>query len=152
VRREVPTLLLADLAEQVLRGEGSVRLEVRGDSMRPTLRTGDRVTLAPREPRLLRAGCLVAVRTPEGMRVHRFVGLDEKGWVRTAGDAVDHRDAPVPEQSLLGEVIEVERDGCRQRPVVGRAALWRWEARRVPSALRRRLGRSLRRLAGRTDS
>ena len=87
--------LLAELARDVLERDARIRFVVRGQSMLPAIRSGDRVTVAPlaRDPR---PGELIALRTTEGLMVHRLVGLRADGTGLTAGDSVDHRDAPRP--------------------------------------------------------
>lgn len=137
--RAVSSADLAALAGEVLEKGKPVKLEVQGESMRPTLLPGDRITLAPVRYADLRYGCLIAYRAEEKLVVHRFLGTLQGGWLRTAGDAVDHRDAPVNPDLLLGRVVGVEREGRTFLPRSGRLEALRWEARRVPAWLRRRL-------------
>ena len=62
--------------------------------MRPTLRSGDRVTLAPPARPPVR-GDLVALRTGNGLVIRRYVGRSPEGWIDTASDNVDTVEAPV---------------------------------------------------------
>jgi hypothetical protein len=139
--RRISASELAGLAGEVLDGGRPVSFEVLGESMRPTLLPGDRITLAPTETRNLRVGSLVACRGAGSLVVHRFLGFLPDGYLKTAGDAVNHRDAPVPPDALLGVVVGVERDGKTFSPRTGRLEALRWEARRIPAWLRRRLNR-----------
>jgi len=141
----IPAGVLADMAGSILDKGRRVTFEVRGDSMLPTLRSGDRVTVAPPGERSLRPGCLVAWRNSDSLVVHRFVQMLPDDRFLTAGDAVDHRDAPTPGESLLGVVISVERDGKSFLPVSGRLMLLCMEIRRIPAWVRRRVSRLFKR-------
>lgn len=137
--REVPSRVLAEMASEAIAAGVEVRVAVRGRSMEPTLVNGDVVTLAPVEKKRLRPGCIVAWRTDAGMVVHRYLGRLSDGRLRTAGDNVGHRDRPPRREDLVGIVVEVERGGRRFVPRAGGLEALRWEVRRVPAWLRRRL-------------
>jgi hypothetical protein len=83
---------------------------VRGGSMRPTLREGDEVLLAPAVE--LSPGDVVVVRLPgrSGTVLHRVVSLADAGVV-TRGDACAHLDPPAPRTAVLFRALARRRDG-----------------------------------------
>ena len=103
--RVVPATVSADLVQRVIAKAARVRLPVRGEAMRPTLRSGDRVTLAPPAQPPVR-GDLVALRNGDGLVIRRYVGRSSEGWIDTV-------EAPVPETALSGLVVAIERGGRR---------------------------------------
>lgn len=143
--RAVPAALVVDLTRRVLEQEARIRFRVWGESMRPTLRSGDHVTLAPIRQRPPCRGDLVALSTDDGLMIHRYLGRRPDGKILTAGDNVAYRDAPSPEEALIGVVEEIDRDGRPPRRWGNRIALWIAEARRVLPALRRRCHELIRR-------
>ena len=103
-----------------------VRLTVTGSSMRPFIRHGEVVELAPAEGAVA-FGDIVLARVPGGPyvihRVIRVRGCDV--WLR--GDAQFRRQGPLPGEAVLGRVVtaggqgrtrELARDGWR---LAGRA-------------------------------
>lgn len=104
------------------------------DSMRPTLRPGDGVLVAPCAPRDLRAGDLVVVRRPGGPVCHRFLRR-RGGRLVTQGDNAWRTDRPAPEEALVGRVVSIlspagnRPAGARQRwsglaLILGRRLKW----------------------------
>lgn len=81
--------------------------------MRPTIRNGDVVTLAPVGTRPPAPGDIVAIRTADRLVVHRVVTVhvDSTGQARlvTRGDAHADTDPPVPATAVLGRVTAVHR-------------------------------------------
>lgn len=105
------------------------------DSMRPTLRPGDGILVAPCAPRDLRAGDLVVVRRPGGPVCHRFLRRNGNRLV-TQGDNAWRTDRPVPENALVGKVVSIlspeggRTTGARDRwgglvRILGRRLAWR---------------------------
>jgi hypothetical protein len=119
VRRAVHAILRRALAEGRM-----LTLEALTGSMRYLVRPGDRLTVGGAAPTELRRGDVVAVATPFGYRVHRFVGLDGAGWLRTRGDFKAAPDAPTPPDALLGRVLRLHR-GAAVVELTGRRAWWR---------------------------
>lgn len=113
--------------------------------MRPTLRSGDRVTLAPPARPPVR-GDLVALRTGDGLVIRRYVGRSPEGWIDTASDDADSVEAPVPETALSGLVVAVER--CGRRVELGSGT--RGVIRKAVVALTRRCNATARELVRRT--
>lgn len=95
-------------------------LFVRGDSMRPLFRPGDRIVFIPCLIEELRRGDVI-IFVPDGQRervVHRVVSTGP-GGVRTRGDANPSRDpGEVRQASLVGRAVAAERGG-RVVPVAG---------------------------------
>jgi hypothetical protein len=143
--RVVPATMSADLVQRVIARAALVRLPVRGKAMRPTLRSGDRVTLAPPARPPLR-GDLVALRTGDGLVIRRYVGVSSEGWIATTSDDLDTVEAPVPETALSGLVVAVERCGRRVEFGPGRQGV----TRRAAIALARRCRATVRELVRRT--
>jgi hypothetical protein len=143
--RVVSATMSADLVQRVIAKAAFVRLPVRGEAMQPTLRSGDRVTLAP-PARPPARGDLVALRTGDGLVIRRYVGRSSEGSIATASDNVDTVEAPVPETALSGLVVAVER--CGRRVELGSGT--RGVIRKAVVALARRCSSTARELARRT--
>ena len=92
-----------------------VRIEVTGLSMRPFLRGGERVTIAPSSPAQVRSGDLVFFLDGHDLPVlHRIVSRKNAaaGPVFVArGDGVAQRDEPFAPDRILGKAIRVEWPG-----------------------------------------
>ncbi len=88
---------------------------VRGGSMRPALREGDEVLLAPAVE--LAPGEVVVLRLPgrPGTVLHRLVEVGEAGVV-TRGDACARLDPPAPRSAVLFRAL-ARRRGGREEPV-----------------------------------
>lgn len=112
--------------------------------MHPALRSGDVVTIAPTLGAPVPVGAVVAAEAPGGggLVVHRVVGRSEAALL-LRGDNAERADGTVPEGSVLGVVVRVERNGRLVRP--GPVSL------RLPFAALVRVGgvRRLNRLKGR---
>jgi hypothetical protein len=103
-----------DLAVEVLRTSGRVRLAARGYSMLPSLWPGDVLTIQASTLAQLVPADLVLYWRDGIFFVHRVVRhTQDDGQVRliTRGDSMPHPDQPVSSQEVLGKVTAVERDG-----------------------------------------
>ena len=109
----LPGLDTGQVALDVLRAGGSVRLVARGHSMTPAIRDGDRVELEPlgSPPR---PGDVLACEADGSLVIHRLVGRPG-GRLELRGDAAPARDQPLAPGAALGRVVRVERGG---RPVL----------------------------------
>jgi len=119
-----------ELAAEVLRSSGRLRLRASGASMLPavwpgdilSVRSHDAVEVLPGDIVLFgREGKLVAHRV-----VERSLCQDRIQWV-TRGDCVEGNDAPVSSRELLGRVTAIERGSRRLTPhqsAASRLASW----------------------------
>lgn len=82
------------------------RIEVHGDSMRPTLRPGDRLLIVWWPRAAMRPGQLVAVRRPDRIVVKRVAAVTS-ATVDVAGDnpAASSDYAAVPKGDVLGRAV-----------------------------------------------
>jgi hypothetical protein len=110
-----------------LAAEAPVDATVRGGSMAPLLKDGDRVRIA--RARLYLPGDIVAFRAGDGRIVaHRLLGYRlHQGRLAgiTQGDAVAQPDPPVPFGQLLGRVVS----HFRGEEKAGLEPLVSWSAR-----------------------
>jgi len=108
------------LARAVLGRGYSLRFLAKGFSMAPFIRDGDVLTLAPRAGKRLRPGDIVAYVNPSDGRlsVHRIIAW-RAGKITIKGDNVPMPDGTFAEDSVLGIVRRVERDGRVVRPGFG---------------------------------
>lgn len=100
--------LLAPLLRDLGAEGGSAEFPVRGNSMRPMLRDGDQVRLAPVTDADVRLGDIVLRVEPARPIFHRVVGRwpSRDGWrILTKGDGACRLDPPLPPDRLVGRVI-----------------------------------------------
>ena len=102
--------LKCDLASEVLRTSGHLRLQVNGWSMLPSIWPGDTLQLERTRRGELRAGDIVLFLRDRRLFAHRILttGPDT---VTTRGDAMAQPDPAVGEDPLLGRVAYIVRDG-----------------------------------------
>jgi len=153
-----PELRLSNLGQlELLRAfaerGAQLRTHVTGSSMRPFIRDGDVVTLAPLDGGVPRVGEVVAavLPDPERLVVHRVVARRGDGWT-IRGDACPRPDGVVGSADVLGRVVRVERGGrVVSRGATSAAALGATVAalsrRGVPAAAVRLGGRPRRAVA-----
>lgn len=119
--------LKCELAAEVLRSSGNLRLQVTGWSMIPTLWPGDILMIAQVDPELLSEGDIVLVDRDRRLFAHRLVARNfEKSEILTRGDAMRTPDPLVAPNKLLGRVSFILRNGrCiearRRMPISERA-------------------------------
>ena len=88
-----------------------MRVPLDGDSMRPLIRRGrDIVSIVPLK-RPLKRGDVVLFEFPHGRYVVHRVYRMKENRVRTLGDNCWNPDPWMPETSVLGLVLQAERDG-----------------------------------------
>lgn len=119
-----------------------VRVKV-GPCMSHLLRTGDEAVLDPCDWRDLKAGDLIALSTPAGPVLHRFIGR-RRGLLLTKGDRAPAFDRLTPPEALLGRVGGIVRGGrilrrARGLPLRELPAVTASLARGLASLVRRRL-------------
>jgi len=112
-----------ELAVEVLRRGGPVRIKARGASMLPFLRNGDIVAVTPTALTGVNIGDIVCYEAAAGrLFLHRAIRRDGPRIV-TKGDALSCTEVIDPAQ-LLGTVVAIERRGCTKR-LDSRVARWR---------------------------
>ena len=145
---ECPGMDLIPLSAEVL-GQGcALRFRAHGQSMRPFIRDGQAVEIAPVPGRGLRAGDIAFYRLSNGcLRAHRVVKRWSQGsatFLQTRGDGCYRADAPINSAQVLGVVVAVRRGGRWRRldrglprmagliwsaALPARAVVWPWLAR-----------------------
>lgn len=109
---------VTQLAHEVLRRGGIVRVPTFGCSMHPLIRAGDMIHVQPVGPTSFGVGDIVVYESGCRMIAHRVVRRWEENGCQlllTKGDAFDGCDPPVPISRLMGKVMLVERGRERIR-------------------------------------
>ncbi len=107
--------LKCELADEVIRGTGYLKLRVTGWSMLPSIWPGDTLELERANCCQLSPGDIVLFRRNSGLCVHRVFAVCGNA-VLTQGDAMRQPDPLVPEHDLLGRVTHIVRGGKIIRP------------------------------------
>jgi len=100
------------LCREALAREGELWFRIDGHSMRPMLRTGDRVLIRPCTVDALAWGDLVLLNAGDSLCLHRVImsaGWCGSGRVNTKGDACSRWDLPAAEESVIGKGIAIRR-------------------------------------------
>ncbi|MGA8491037.1 MAG: S24/S26 family peptidase [Terriglobales bacterium] len=97
-----------DLAADVLRAGGSIRLQALGSSMLPSIWPGDVLRIERKPAEEVVAGDIVLVARAGRFFVHRLIEKRESGWV-TRGDSLSQNDETVAEAQVLGKVSHIHR-------------------------------------------
>jgi hypothetical protein len=109
--------LKCELAADVLRSSGKLRLQVTGWSMLPTIWPGDTLLIERTEAESVSVGDIVLIGRDGRLMAHRLVtkGIDEAGLV-TRGDGMESADPAADQSKLLGKVTLIVRKGRLIRP------------------------------------
>lgn len=111
-----------ELAGELLKRGGCLRLKARGGSMIPSLLDGDLVLVVPTEGRTIVVGDVICYETsPERLFLHRVIGRDGERFV-AKGDALAYSEVVFPSK-VLGKAVVIERHG-RIRRLDSRPAQW----------------------------
>jgi signal peptidase I len=111
-----------DLAEEVVRKFGRVRLRITGTSMMPCMLPGDLVTVRRASINEISRGEVVLFKRPNGFGLHRVVAKPAASStfaLLTRGDRLQYNDPVISSEALLGRVERIERNG-RQFPTAVR--------------------------------
>jgi signal peptidase I len=109
---ETEHALKCELASEVLRSSGKLRLRVTGWSMLPVVWPGDTLTIERIETETVSEGDIVLCARDRRFSAHRVVRKDgANSALLTRGDAMPQPDPPVPNNNLLGKVTMIERNG-----------------------------------------
>jgi len=128
--------IFSSVIEHALASGTAVQFRAEGESMYPTIRDGETVTVAPASPDAIVRGDIVLFRLRRRVLAHRVVSVTVSGndrFFELRGDAKAAGDGPAGANEILGKVINVRRNG-RVIPLSGARARVR---RRVRSALSR---------------
>lgn len=142
--------LRCDLAADVLRRFGELRLQVNGTSMLPSICPGDVLTVHRQNIDHVRCGDIVLFERDDRLYAHRVLKkVEGRGGtlVIARGDALPEEDPPVYADELLGRVTSILRGRSRIDPRNGLTASERlvawlarqsgWFARLASQALQR---------------
>lgn len=88
----------------------SLRVQVAGSSMQPTLRPGDTLLLERGTVASVRPGDLLTVQIGSQLQTHRLLRRTAS-HLYTRGDACVQSDPPTPTTALIGRVQQIERSG-----------------------------------------
>jgi signal peptidase I len=108
-----------ELAGEVLRSSGSLRLRVTGRSMLPAIWPGDTLEIERATPDAISEGDIAMFTTEHRFVAHRVVAKDCASGIsklQTQGDTVSRPDSPVAASSLIGKVSSIVRNGKRLEP------------------------------------
>jgi signal peptidase I len=111
-----------DLAAEVLRASGTLRLRVMGSSMLPSVWPGDTLIIERVNSDAVSRGDIVLFGRDRRLFVHRVVAktdMDQDCAILTRGDALPQPDRPVRGRNLLGRVSFIVRDGKLVAPSGG---------------------------------
>ena len=107
--------LFLEVSAQLLRGGYGIRFRAEGESMHPTIRHGELVTVAPAGPADIEADDIVLCRNRRGIVAHRVVRIEPRGQGRDAfvlcGDAPAAGEEDVTPQQVVGRLVSVVRRG-----------------------------------------
>jgi signal peptidase I len=106
--------LKCELAGEVLRSSGTLRLQVTGWSMLPSVWPGDTLVVERANSNAVSEGDIVLFGRDRRLFAHRVVAKrsqPEESFVVTRGDAMPATDSPVSDDELLGRVCFIVRDG-----------------------------------------
>jgi len=107
--------LKCDLASEVLRTSGRLRLRVTGWSMLPAIWPGDTLEVERTKRDELCAGDVVLFSRDQRLFAHRILKTSDSGIV-THGDAMPRPDPVVGENEFLGRVAGIVRNGKLIQP------------------------------------
>jgi signal peptidase I len=123
-----------ELAGEVLRSSGTLRLRVMGWSMLPAIWPGDTLVLEPVESAGVSEGDIVLFGRERRLVAHRVIAKSAgDASILTRGDAMPQCDPPVEKRDLLGKVSLIVRNGKCMEP--GKTP--RFSARAVSALVRR---------------
>ena len=103
-----------ELASEVLRSSGKLRLQVMGWSMLPSVWPGDTLVVERVKGEAVSKGDIVLFGRDRRLFAHRVVRKSSSpgnSTIRTRGDAMPAADPPVDESQLLGRVSFIVRNG-----------------------------------------
>lgn len=107
--------LKCELAGEVLRRNGKLRIRVNGWSMLPTIWPGDALIIDALNDGPVGVGQIVVFGRDGRLFIHRVVSEDvasSPATIQTRGDAMPQSDPPISTTALLGKVRTIVRNRC----------------------------------------
>ena len=122
------TEILCEMSTTLLRRGTRVRFHAKGQSMQPTIRDGEVLTVVPIAPSEVQRRDIILYRAVNGLIAHRVVNITKRQGHAVAftlrGDALGTCGAPVQAEQLLGKVVAVTRGGDQVDVASRRATRW----------------------------
>jgi hypothetical protein len=97
-----------DLAAEVLRAGGAIRVQALGTSMLPSIWPGDVLGIEDRTDEEIVPGDILLVARDRRFFIHRLIEKCGSQWI-TRGDSLPQNDAPVAGSQVLGKVCAIHR-------------------------------------------
>jgi signal peptidase I len=116
---------------ELLSAGHTARFRASGDSMYPSIRSGDYLHIVPCATSELRRGDVVLAATERGLTAHRIVRISERdGEVQiiTRGDNSLRSDGPIGAADILGRVAQVDGAANVRKSVAESATITRFAA------------------------
>ena len=132
-REQVASTIACDLAGDIVRRFGNIRLRVFGASMVPSILPGDLISVQRAALSEIFSGDIVLFERAGRMFAHRvvgFTGSPEHSVLITRGDWLRHNDPPISSGELLGKVTSIERGG-RQTKISSKPGGFTWPLTRL---------------------
>jgi len=104
-------LLKCEMAGEVLRENGTLRLQATGWSMLPAVLPGDTLVIDHVAPERVCQGDIVLFQRDRRLFAHRVTGRDANRKIATRGDSMPQADAPLQDGELLGRITFLVRNG-----------------------------------------
>ncbi len=102
-------LLKCEMAGEVLRMNGKLRLQATGWSMLPAVRPGDTLVVDRIAPDQVGKGDIVLFQRDRRLFAHRVTDASQQ--ISTQGDSMPQADAPLQNDEVLGRVAFLVRNG-----------------------------------------
>ncbi|HST21878.1 MAG TPA: signal peptidase I [Blastocatellia bacterium] len=122
------TRIFLEASHELLRLGYAVRFRAGGQSMHPTIKDGEMITVEPVTPGDVKRGDILLYEFKKSVIAHRVMRVERKAAQLRfilRGDSSQTCDAPVEASEILGRVISVERKGRAVSLVSKRAKLLR---------------------------
>jgi Peptidase S24-like len=101
-----------ELAAQVLKDSGMLRLRASGSSMLPSVWPGDILTIRPQRFERWRPGDIALYMRAGHFFIHRVITVSNSGdFLIVQGELLPQPDPPVVAEEVLGKVVAIERNG-----------------------------------------
>jgi hypothetical protein len=103
--------LKCELAVEVLRTAGRLRLQVGGWSMLPSVFPGDTLVIEKSESCDVTEGDIVLFSRDRRLFAHRVIATPSEADIVTQGDSMPTPDPAVRSEEMLGKVVQISRNG-----------------------------------------